>query len=101
MADRTKSMSRGDDIARCRFVYGRTRKCALTAFDRRRKRRLEVGVNDDIQTLQWQPAKFGAQLRDIEAWPDSWLIEAVRRDPPDLAALDALANRYWRQLFGR
>lgn len=35
------------------------------------------------------------------AWPDAWLIAAVRRDPPDAAALDALADRYWSVLFGR
>jgi RNA polymerase sigma factor (sigma-70 family) len=38
---------------------------------------------------------------DVAAWPDPWLIAAVRRDPPDEAALDALADRYWRPLFGR
>ena len=41
------------------------------------------------------------QLRDVTAWPDTWLIAAVRRDPPDVQALDALANRYWKTLFGR
>ena len=41
------------------------------------------------------------QLRDVAAWPDTWLIAAVRRDPPDVQALDALANRYWKTLFGR
>ena len=41
------------------------------------------------------------QLRDVTAWPDTWLIAAVRRDPPDVQALDALANRYWKPLFGR
>lgn len=49
-------------------------------------------------------AKFAdewAQLRDVTAWPDAWLIAAVRRDPPDEPALDALANRYWKPLFGR
>lgn len=42
-----------------------------------------------------------AQLRDVTAWPDTWLIAAVRREPPDVQALDALANRYWKPLFGR
>jgi RNA polymerase sigma-70 factor (ECF subfamily) len=41
------------------------------------------------------------QLRDVTAWSDAWLIAAVRRDPPDEQALDALANRYWKTLFGR
>jgi len=42
-----------------------------------------------------------AELRDSSAWPDGWLIAAVRRDPPDSAALDELVERYWKTLFGR
>jgi len=42
-----------------------------------------------------------AQLRDVTAWPDEWLIAAVRRDPPDEALLDVLAGRYWKSLFAR
>jgi len=42
-----------------------------------------------------------AELQDVTAWPDRWLIAAIRRDPPDVQALDALANRYWKPLFGR
>ena len=42
-----------------------------------------------------------AQVLDMNAWPDEWLIAAVRRDPPDVAALDVLADRYWKSLFGR
>jgi RNA polymerase sigma-70 factor (ECF subfamily) len=41
-----------------------------------------------------------AQVLDVTAWSDEWLIAAVRRDPPDVAALDVLANRYWKPLFG-
>lgn len=41
------------------------------------------------------------RLRDTTTWPDTWLIAAVRRDPPDSDALDTLAERYWKQLFGR
>jgi RNA polymerase sigma-70 factor, ECF subfamily len=32
---------------------------------------------------------------------DVALIDAVRRDPPDAAALDALVRRHWRKLFAR
>ena len=39
--------------------------------------------------------------RGVSAWPDAWLIAAVRREPPDAAALDALVGRYWRTLFAR
>jgi RNA polymerase sigma-70 factor (ECF subfamily) len=42
-----------------------------------------------------------AQLRDVTVWPDEWLIAAVRRDPPDVALLDLLADRYWKPLFAR
>jgi RNA polymerase sigma-70 factor (ECF subfamily) len=35
------------------------------------------------------------------AWPDAWLINAVRRDPPDEMSLDALVTRYWKTLFAR
>jgi RNA polymerase sigma-70 factor, ECF subfamily len=38
---------------------------------------------------------------DIEAWPDVWLVAAVRRDPPDEPALDVLVDRYWKPLYGR
>jgi len=40
-------------------------------------------------------------LGDVSTWPDASLVAAVRRDPPDEAALDALAERHWRPLFGR
>jgi RNA polymerase sigma-70 factor (ECF subfamily) len=35
------------------------------------------------------------------AWPDAWLINAVRREPADESALSILVARYWRQLFAR
>lgn len=35
------------------------------------------------------------------AWPDAWLINAVRRDPPDEDALNALVDRYWKPLYAR
>jgi RNA polymerase sigma factor (sigma-70 family) len=35
------------------------------------------------------------------AWPDAWLINAVKRDPPDEAALNALVDRYWKSLYAR
>jgi RNA polymerase sigma-70 factor (ECF subfamily) len=38
---------------------------------------------------------------DVGGWPDAWLVAAVRRDPPDAAALDALVERYWRLLYAR
>ena len=41
------------------------------------------------------------QPRDVDVWSDARLISAVRRDPPDEAALDALVDRYWKPLFAR
>ncbi len=38
---------------------------------------------------------------DAAEWPDEWLVAAVRRDPPDAAALDVLVDRYWKEVFGR
>jgi RNA polymerase sigma-70 factor (ECF subfamily) len=62
------------------------------------KRALENATAADpsiTQSEKWR------QFFDAEAWPDEWLIAAVRRDPPDMAALDALADRYWKDVFGR
>jgi RNA polymerase sigma-70 factor, ECF subfamily len=38
---------------------------------------------------------------EVPAHSDEALIEAVRRDPPDQAALDVLARRQWAKLFAR
>jgi RNA polymerase sigma factor (sigma-70 family) len=46
-------------------------------------------------------AESWRSLWEIETWPDGWLIAAIRVDNPDTAALDALADRYWRSVFGR
>jgi RNA polymerase sigma factor (sigma-70 family) len=37
----------------------------------------------------------------VDEREDSWLIDRIRRDPPDPAALDELVSRYWKQLHGR
>src|SRR5712671_514908 len=41
------------------------------------------------------------QLSFVTAWSDRWLIAAARRDPPDVASLDVLVDRYRKMLFGR
>jgi RNA polymerase sigma factor (sigma-70 family) len=46
-------------------------------------------------------AREWKRLRDISEWPDHWLVAAVRREPPDEAALDALVERHWKSLFAR
>lgn len=38
---------------------------------------------------------------DLSAWSDAWLVAAIRREPPDAPALDALADRHWKNLFAR
>ncbi len=45
-------------------------------------------------------AEERAQVQDVGAWPDGLLVAAVRADPPDEMALDALAERHWQPLFG-
>jgi RNA polymerase sigma-70 factor (ECF subfamily) len=35
------------------------------------------------------------------AWPDAWLINAIRGDPPDEESLNALVDRYWQPLYAR
>lgn len=52
-------------------------------------------LGGDFESGEW------AQLRDIDLWPDEWLVAAVRRNPPDERALDVLAQRYWKKLFAR
>lgn len=39
--------------------------------------------------------------KDQSTWPDAWLINAVRREPPDEEALDTLVDRYWKPLYAR
>lgn len=47
-----------------------------------------------------RPAQEGTG-DDVRAWPDAWLVAAVRREPPDEAALDALVARHWKGLVAR
>jgi hypothetical protein len=46
-------------------------------------------------------AEEWSQFSEVAAWTEEWLVAAVRRDPPDVAALDVLADRYWKEVFGR
>jgi RNA polymerase sigma factor (sigma-70 family) len=38
---------------------------------------------------------------DVSTWSDEWLVGAIRSDPLHEAALDVLARRHWRALYGR
>lgn len=51
--------------------------------------------------LKERAGGINALQRDVTAWPDRWLIAAVRLDPPDSLALGTLVDRYWKGLFGR
>lgn len=42
-----------------------------------------------------------AEPPGVAHWTDAQLIEAVRCEPPNEAALDALVGRYWDAVFGR
>jgi RNA polymerase sigma-70 factor (ECF subfamily) len=54
------------------------------------------------ETAVKRPPPHSAQS-DVNAstWPDAWLISAIRRDPPDGEALNALVERYWKKLYAR
>jgi RNA polymerase sigma-70 factor (ECF subfamily) len=56
----------------------------------------------DNETAVKRPLPQTAQ-RDVKpsTWPDAWLISAIRRDPPDEEALNALVDRYWKKLYAR
>jgi RNA polymerase sigma-70 factor (ECF subfamily) len=62
-----------------------------------------------LMDIEKQPAVAGSPLSgpgarregSRSAWPDAWLINAVRREPPDEASLDVLVTRYWKTLFAR
>jgi RNA polymerase sigma factor (sigma-70 family) len=55
-------------------------------------------VMRDAGELRTRETAIEVPLRD---WSDAWLVEAVRRDPMDERALEALVTRHWRRLFAR
>ncbi len=62
-----------------------------------------------LMDIENQTAPTGYRLSSLgvcredsrSAWPDALLINAVRREVPDEASLDALVKRYWKALFAR
>jgi RNA polymerase sigma-70 factor (ECF subfamily) len=42
-----------------------------------------------------------ANSGDVSSWSDARLISAVRREPPNEAALDVLVSRHWNSIYGR
>lgn len=70
--------------------------CALHSGDPREARRLlELAATlppfDEAKT----------RLTEVDSWTDAWLVAAIRCNPPDTEALDELARRHWKSLFGR
>ena len=59
-------------------------------------------MDTESQTALTDNGLAGADVRREDSrssWPDAWLINAVRREPPDAVSLDALVTRYWKTLF--
>jgi len=38
-------------------------------------------------------------FREMDSWPDAWLVAAARREPPEMDALNTLVSRHWKRLF--
>ena len=58
-------------------------------------------VMGDVGGVHGRDTSFEAPSADVRDSSDAWLIDAVRRDPMDERALDALVARHWRKLFAR
>ena len=95
----TVRLARGHPAAQRQEVLGQSVRYALECGEVAEARRLlalAAATGDALETAdEWR------QFLDPDAWADMWLIAAVRRDPPDEKALDVLADRYWKPLFGR
>ncbi|PTY06129.1 hypothetical protein DB347_11800 [Opitutaceae bacterium EW11] len=73
-------------------------RCAVECGEAELARALAQQANDDAPFAGSEEWKT---LGDLGRWPDRWLVAAIRRAPPDQPALDELAQRHWRTLFGR
>lgn len=60
-----------------------------------------ASVTDGANGANLTLGTSGAGEGGAANWPDAWLLAAVRREPPDVSALDALVSRYWKPLFAR
>jgi RNA polymerase sigma factor (sigma-70 family) len=58
-------------------------------------------IKDAMMGLDAPWSQEWERINSISMWPDTWLVAAIRRDPPDTEALDELAHRHWKSLFGR
>ena len=46
-------------------------------------------------------ATAGSDVCAADTQADAWLIDQIRRDPPNATALDQLVRRYWNELHAR
>jgi RNA polymerase sigma-70 factor (ECF subfamily) len=67
-----------------------------------------ASLNQNSALDSSRETEFSAQLAEAESdvrcmdeRKDAWLIDRIRHDPPDPAALDELVSRYWKELFAR
>ena len=90
----------GDGLAEARQdIFHQSVRYALNCGEAKEARRLIALAGRHHGSAP--AAEEWEQFHDAYAWLDSWLIAAVRRDPPDEKALDVLADRHWKPLFGR
>ncbi len=66
-----------------------------------RRPRAPCSMDDTRRATPLGAYEDGVRPRDVSMWSDEWLVEAVRNDPLHEAALDVLARRHWRRLYGR
>ena len=93
-------LAKGDGESAARLALARAQICAaLDAGEAAAARQLLVQTVAEFPAIRF--VEGWVTFWDIGAWPDAWLIAAVRRDPPDEPALDALAERHWKNLFAR
>jgi RNA polymerase sigma-70 factor (ECF subfamily) len=60
---------------------------------------LRAPVSHGVETAE--QGTYRQRTGAVRDWPDADLISAVRDEPPDEAALDALVSRYWGALYAR
>ena len=115
MAWRTCSRQRSSSRHTCRaFRFGRNDVLILMNASMQVRARVyppaasrssELRLMDtENQTALAGYALTGLDVRREDSrsgWPDAWLVNAVRREPPDEVSLDVLVTRYWKTLFAR
>jgi RNA polymerase sigma-19 factor, ECF subfamily len=61
-----------------------------------------MDIENQTAPTAYPLSSLGVRREDSRsAWPDSLLINAVRREVPDEVSLDVLVKRYWKALFVR